>query len=233
MHNTRAILALSLAACIAPANAFAPTWVPAQQPRLRGCSPATEMMARRPNLLSAAMQMEPEPLAAAQKSPAPQLAASAALAIAMVPTVASAAAPEWLEPVRSSLDIGLAVFSLFFFLRIPLTWYPNMDLNKAPQSIVAWSNPPDVLVMSCPWFPAPGCAAVSRLKYVTRRSAGAPSEREVPCGRPTEPFCKLVRGFTPPLFGVDISPVVMYAVLSFIREIFLGQQGVLTMMAMK
>ncbi|KAJ1490961.1 hypothetical protein T484DRAFT_1613423 [Baffinella frigidus] len=132
--------------------------------------------------------MQVEPAGAAQKPAAPQLLASAALALVLVPSVASAAAPEWLEPVRSSLDIGLAVFSLFFFLRIPLTWYPNMDLNKAPQCIVAW---------------------------------------------PTEPFCKLVRGITPPLFGVDISPVVVYAVLSFIREIFLGQQGVLTMMANK
>jgi YggT family protein len=51
--------------------------------------------------------------------------------------------------------------------------------------------------------------------------------------RPTEPILKVVRGITPPLFGVDISPIVVYAVLSFIREIFLGQQGVFTMLAMK
>ncbi|EKX44619.1 hypothetical protein GUITHDRAFT_72077 [Guillardia theta CCMP2712] len=104
------------------------------------------------------------------------------------PLAASAAAPEWLEPTRSSLDIGLALFSLLFFLRIPLTWYPQMDLNQFPQNIVAW---------------------------------------------PTEPFCKLVRLAVPPLFGVDISPIVLYGVLSFIREIFLGQQGVLTMIANK
>jgi YggT family protein len=54
-----------------------------------------------------------------------------------------------------------------------------------------------------------------------------------PSYRPTEPFLKFVRGITPPLFGVDISPIVVYAVLSFIREICLGQQGVLTMLAMK
>ena len=51
--------------------------------------------------------------------------------------------------------------------------------------------------------------------------------------RPTEPILRVVRNITPPLFGVDISPIVVYAVLSFIREIFLGQQGVFTMIAMK
>lgn len=128
------LLALSL---VASASAFAPNWVATQQPRLRGCSSTTALAGRRPNLLS----MQVEPAGAAQKPAAPQLLASAALALVLVPSVASAAAPEWLEPVRSSLDIGLAVFSLFFFLRIPLTWYPNMDLNKAPQCIVAWSAP--------------------------------------------------------------------------------------------
>lgn len=56
------------------------------------------------------------------------------------------------------------------------------------------------------------------------------------CGlvlRPTEPFLKAVRGITPPLFGVDISPIIIYGTLSFVREIFLGQQGLLIMMANK
>lgn len=110
------------------------------------------------------------------------------LVAVLAPAVVGAEPPEWLEDTRSYLDIGLAIFSLLFFLRIPLTWYPQMDLKKLPQAIVAV---------------------------------------------PTEPFCAAVRKLTPPLFGVDISPIVLYAILSFIREIFLGQQGVLTMMADK
>lgn len=51
--------------------------------------------------------------------------------------------------------------------------------------------------------------------------------------RPTEPFLKVVRSITPPLFGVDISPIVIYGLLSFVREIFLGQQGLIIMMAGK
>lgn len=42
-----------------------------------------------------------------------------------------------------------------------------------------------------------------------------------------------MRSITPPLFGVDISPIVIYGILSFVREIFLGQQGLIIMMAGK
>ncbi len=59
-----------------------------------------------------------------------------AAGILMEPTAALAAAPEWVEPTRSSLDIFLAVFSTLFFIRIPITWYPQMDLNKMPQALV-------------------------------------------------------------------------------------------------
>jgi hypothetical protein len=74
--------------------------------------------------------------------PAPIYGASPLLAIAasffMEPAAALAAAPEWLEPTRSSLDIFLAIFSTLFFVRIPISWYPQMDLNKLPQAIVCW-----------------------------------------------------------------------------------------------
>eukprot|EP00960_Hanusia_phi_P025225 741132-Hanusia_phi.AAC.4 len=157
----------------------------------------TASLSRTPSPLALRMQERPERATSRADSPA-SMSSSVVIAslLTAFPLTAYAAAPEWLEPTRSSLDIGLALFSLLFFLRIPLTWYPQMDLNKFPQNIVAW---------------------------------------------PTEPFCKLVRLAVPPLFGVDISPVssrlvidcatdalskiVLYGVLSFIREIFLGQQG--------
>lgn len=46
---------------------------------------------------------------------------------------------------------------------------------------------------------------------------------------PTQPLLKAVKGVIPPAFGVDISPIFWLAVFSFIREILLGQQGLLTM----
>eukprot|EP01082_Thalassiosira_pseudonana_P011190 g10702.t1 g10702 contig4:2375383-2376001(+) len=46
---------------------------------------------------------------------------------------------------------------------------------------------------------------------------------------PTEPLLRLVRGSVPPAFGVDITPVVWLGVFTFVNEILLGQQGLLTM----
>ncbi|KAL9191542.1 hypothetical protein ACHAXT_001248 [Thalassiosira profunda] len=46
---------------------------------------------------------------------------------------------------------------------------------------------------------------------------------------PTEPLLRLVRGSVPPAFGVDITPVVWLGIFTFVNEILLGQQGLLTM----
>lgn len=46
---------------------------------------------------------------------------------------------------------------------------------------------------------------------------------------PTEPLLRLVRGSVPPAFGVDITPVVWLGLFTFMNEILLGQQGLLTM----
>ncbi|HEY9910215.1 MAG TPA: YggT family protein [Thermosynechococcaceae cyanobacterium] len=47
---------------------------------------------------------------------------------------------------------------------------------------------------------------------------------------PTEPLLAIVRRFVPPIGGVDISPIIWVAIFSLVREILLGQQGLLTMM---
>jgi YggT family protein len=47
---------------------------------------------------------------------------------------------------------------------------------------------------------------------------------------PTEPFLAPARRIVPPLGGVDITPIIWVAIFSLIREILLGQQGLLTMM---
>ena len=48
---------------------------------------------------------------------------------------------------------------------------------------------------------------------------------------PTEPFLAPLRKLIPPLGGVDITPILWVGILSLVREILLGQQGLLTMMA--
>lgn len=47
---------------------------------------------------------------------------------------------------------------------------------------------------------------------------------------PTEPLLVPLRQIVPPLGGVDITPIIWVAILTLIREILLGQQGLLTMM---
>ena len=47
---------------------------------------------------------------------------------------------------------------------------------------------------------------------------------------PTEPLLVLLRRIIAPIGGVDISPIIGVAIFSLIRELLLGQQGILTMM---
>ncbi len=47
---------------------------------------------------------------------------------------------------------------------------------------------------------------------------------------PTEPFLAPSRKIVPPIGGVDITPIIWVGIFSLLREILLGQQGLLTMM---
>ncbi len=46
---------------------------------------------------------------------------------------------------------------------------------------------------------------------------------------PTEPFLVQTRKLIPPLAGVDITPIVWVGIFSLLREVLLGQQGIITM----
>jgi YggT family protein len=48
---------------------------------------------------------------------------------------------------------------------------------------------------------------------------------------PTEPFLAPSRKLVPPIGGVDITPIIWVGIFSLVREILLGQQGLLTMLA--
>ena len=82
------------------------------------------------------------------------------------------------------LGIFLLLMTLLFIIRIVLTWYPQIDLNRIPFNLVAW---------------------------------------------PTEPFLIPTRKVIPPLGGVDITPIIWVGILTLVRELLLGQQGLLTM----
>lgn len=46
---------------------------------------------------------------------------------------------------------------------------------------------------------------------------------------PTEPFLSPLRKVIPPLGGVDITPIICVGACTLLREILLGQQGLITM----
>ncbi|MDB9315406.1 YggT family protein [Spirulina sp. CS-785/01] len=79
-----------------------------------------------------------------------------------------------------SLLLGLMIF--LFILRIVLSWYPQVELNRFPLNAIAL---------------------------------------------PTEPFLSPTRKIIPPLGGVDISPIIWVGIISLLREILVGQQGLL------
>ena len=50
------------------------------------------------------------------------------------------------------------------------------------------------------------------------------------CSACCAPLLKPTRALVPPAFGVDISPIIWIAIASLIRELLLGQYGILIMM---
>jgi YggT family protein len=47
---------------------------------------------------------------------------------------------------------------------------------------------------------------------------------------PTEPALAITRKIVPPIGGVDITPIIWVAIAAFLREILLGQQGLIRML---
>jgi YggT family protein len=90
-----------------------------------------------------------------------------------------------IQLVSIILSILLAVMTFLFIFRIVLTWYPQVESQKFPFSIVI---------------------------------------------APTEPFLAPSRKLIAPIGGVDITPIVWVAIFSLIREVLVGQQGLITML---
>lgn len=85
----------------------------------------------------------------------------------------------------TALSILLGAMTFLFIVRIVLTWYPQVELQKFPFNLVVV---------------------------------------------PTEPFLAPTRKLIQPLGGVDITPILWVGIFSLVREMLLGQQGILTMM---
>ena len=80
------------------------------------------------------------------------------------------------------LGIFLSYLTVVFLIRLILTWYPKIELNKG-----LW------LFISIP----------------------------------SSSILNLTRKIIPPIGGVDVGPVIWIGVISFLREILVGQQGLI------
>ena len=94
----------------------------------------------------------------------------------------------YLHALDLTLGILLSFLTLVFLIRLILTWYPKVDLNKG-----FW------LLISIP---------TSSILNVTR---------------------KLI----PPIGGVDVGPVIWIGIISFLRELLVGQQGLIKLAILK
>jgi YggT family protein len=52
-------------------------------------------------------------------------------------------------------------------------------------------------------------------------------------GAPTEPLLALTRRLIQPIGGVDVTPVVWVGLISLVRELVVGQQGLLTQLILR
>ena len=50
---------------------------------------------------------------------------------------------------------------------------------------------------------------------------------------PTSPILNITRKIIPPIGGVDVSPVIWIGIISFLREILVGQQGLIKLAIQK
>ena len=88
----------------------------------------------------------------------------------------------YLHALDLTLGILLSFLTLVFLIRLILTWYPKVDLNKGFWLLIAF---------------------------------------------PTSSILNVTRKLIPPIGGVDVGPVIWIGIISFLREILVGQQGLI------
>jgi len=87
-----------------------------------------------------------------------------------------------LQILDISLGIFLSYLTIVFLIRLILTWYPKIDINKGLWLLISM---------------------------------------------PSNFILNLTRQIIPPIGGVDVGPVIWIGIISFLREILVGQQGLI------
>ena len=87
-----------------------------------------------------------------------------------------------LQILDISLGIFLSYLTIVFLIRLILTWYPKIDINKGLWLLISM---------------------------------------------PSNFILNFTRQIIPPIGGVDVGPVIWIGIISFLREILVGQQGLI------
>ena len=87
-----------------------------------------------------------------------------------------------------TLGIFLSFLTIVFLIRLILTWYPKVNLNKGFWLLITI---------------------------------------------PTSSILNFTKKLIPPIGGVDVSPVIWIGIISFLREILVGQQGLIKLAIQK
>ena len=88
----------------------------------------------------------------------------------------------YLQVIDISLGIFLSFLTIVFLIRLILSWYPKINLNKGLWVIISI---------------------------------------------PSSSILNLTKKIIPPIGGVDVGPVIWIGIISFLREILVGQQGLI------
>lgn len=138
------------------------------------------------------------PALAAAEERATAWALGAATAM-MVALPAGAADVAWVGPTKAVLSPLFAVYTLLFLFRTVLSWFPKCAAHSSPA----------------------GCGRRGRRPSHSLRLARRYNLNAFPynvAAWPTEPLLRATRRLIPPVAGVDITPIVWVAVISFFSE---------------
>lgn len=160
---------------------------------------------------------------------------SSVSSLAIAAITATSQTEEWVQPLSNVLDPFLNFMSFAMLARVVLSWYPEIIASNTISNTSNESPPTTTLEQP------------SSEKVITTESMTSSASDEVPDSStsnskkvslpiwitliviPTQPLLRAVKDIVPPAFGVDITPVFWLAIFTFVHEILLGQQGLLTM----
>ena len=154
----------------------------------------------------------------------------------------------WVQPLSNVLDPFLNFMSFAMLSRVVLSWYPeivasNVDTtsgSNSDENIAGTPAPQQQQQQQPPSSPEEITKTESSeesdtvVPQLTTATTTKSEKTSLPIWItliviPTQPLLQAVKDIVPPAFGVDITPVFWLAIFTFIHEILLGQQGLLTM----